>query len=182
MVTNEKELIKALKNSKTKDIAFKWLLNEYKERLYWVIRSKVLLHEDTDDILQNTFIKVFKHIDTFKEDSKLFTWLYRIACNETYTFLKKQAKNKHVSESQIIEERLIHLKSDPYFNGDEVQLKLQLAIAKLPKKQQEVFNLKYFQNYTYETLSELLETSIGGLKSNYHLAVKKITAYLKEND
>lgn len=178
----EKVLVKDLQSDKQREAAFKILVKEYKERLYWHIRKIVLNHDDADDVLQNTFIKVFKNIHNFNGQSKLYTWLYRIATNESITFINKRAKANNVTIEEVKENAIKNLESDVYFNGDEIQLQLQRAIATLPHKQQLVFNMKYFENHTYEQLSEILETSVGGLKSSYHIAVKKITGYIKSNE
>lgn len=138
-------------------------------------------HEDTDDVLQNTFIKVYKNIGNFKEESKLYTWLYRIATNEALTFITKKAKQKNISNEELQEQTIQNLTSDVYFEGDQIQLELQKAINTLPEKQKQVFTMKYFQELTYEELSNILDTSIGALKSSYHIASQKITAYLKTN-
>jgi len=181
-VVEEKELVLALQTVSQKEKAFRELVSQYKERLYWHIRKIVLNHDDTDDVLQNTFIKIFKNVHHFKGDSKLFTWMYRIATNEAITFINKKAKQKNITIEGVKELLISKLESDVYFEGDAIQLQLQKAIATLPQKQQLVFNMKYFENHTYENLSEILNTSVGGLKSNYHLAVKKITAFLKSNE
>lgn len=178
-MVQEKTFIKALKSPKEKEAAFRELVRLYKERLYWHIRKIVLNHDDADDVLQNTFIKIFKNIDHFKGDSKLYTWMYRIATNESITFINRRAKRYKISSEEVQERAIENLTTDVYFEGDEIQWKLQKAIAKLPQKQQLVFKMKYFEELTYEELSEILETSVGGLKSSYHIAVKKITAYLK---
>lgn len=178
----EKVLISALQSDAQKEKAFRLLVTEYKERLYWHIRKIVLNHEDTDDVLQNTFIKIFKNINRFKGDSKLFTWMYRIATNEAITFINKRAKKNNITIEAVKDQIISKLESDVYFEGDTIQLHLQKAIATLPQKQQLVFNMKYFENHNYETLSEILNTSVGGLKSSYHIAVKKITAILKSNE
>lgn len=174
----ESQLIEDLKKQPNR-IAFNTLVQQYQERLYWHIRQMVKNHEDTDDVLQNVFIKVHRSIHSFKGESKLYTWLYRIATNEAITFLNKRAKQYQIS-SEALQERLIDsLESDPYFEGDEIQIKLQRAIQSLPEKQQAVFRMKYFDDITYEELSEIMDTSVGALKSSYHIATKKITAYLK---
>jgi len=178
---NEEQLIAGLQSAEKKNEAFKQLISQYKERLYWHIRKMVLNHDDADDVLQNTFIKVFRHMDNFKEESKLYSWLYRIATNEAITFLNSKAKQNNTTLEKIKDESINNLTADVYFEGDEIQLKLQKAIATLPEKQQLVFNMKYFDDLTYEELSEILETSTGALKSSYHLAVKKITTYLSED-
>jgi len=181
-VLEENELVVALQSVKQKENAFRLLVSQYKERLYWHIRKIVLNHDDTDDVLQNTFIKIFKNIHHFKGDSKLFTWMYRIATNESITFINKKAKQNNLTIEAVKDQIISKLESDVYFEGDAIQLQLQKAIATLPQKQQLVFNMKYFENHTYENLSEILDTSVGGLKSSYHIAVKKITAYLKSNE
>ncbi|MGB5417902.1 RNA polymerase sigma factor [Algibacter sp.] len=177
---NEAQLLEKLKSETHKNQAFKALLELYKERLYWHIRNIVKSHDDADDVLQNTFIKIFKNIDTFKGDSKLFSWMYRIATNESITFLNKKAKRLQVSNEEIQELAINNLTSDVYFEGDAIQLKLQKAIATLPEKQQLVFNMKYFQDLKYKDMSDILETSEGALKASYHIAVKKIEAYLTQ--
>jgi RNA polymerase sigma-70 factor (ECF subfamily) len=181
-VVEEKELVVALQSEQHREAAFKSLVSNYKERLYWHIRKIVLDHDDTDDVLQNTFIKVFKNIHRFKGDSKIFTWMYRIATNESLTFIQKKAKMKNISMESAKELAISKLESDVYFEGDAIQIQLQKAIGTLPHKQQLIFNLKYFDDLTYQELSEILDTSVGGLKSSYHIAVKKITAYLKSNE
>ena len=182
MVTNELELVQALQSKNQNQQAFRELVACYKKRLYWHIRKIVVSHEDADDVLQNTFIKVFRNIHNFKGDSKLYTWIYRIATNEAITLLNKNAKQRNITSEEYKQQAINKLESDVYFEGDAIQLALQKAIATLPQKQQLVFNMKYFDNIKYEELSEILDTSVGGLKSNYHLAVKKITAYLKNQD
>jgi len=181
-VLEENELVVALQSVKQKENAFRLLVSQYKERLYWHIRKIVLNHDDTDDVLQNTFIKIFKNIHHFKGDSKLFTWMYRIATNEAITFINKKAKQNNLTIEAVKDQIISKLESDVYFEGDAIQLQLQKAIATLPHKQQLVFNMKYFENHTYENLSKILDTSVGGLKSSYHIAVKKITVYLKSNE
>jgi RNA polymerase sigma-70 factor (ECF subfamily) len=178
----DQSLVEALKSPHQKEAAFRELVSLYKERLYWHIRKMVLDHDDTDDILQNTFIKVFRSIDKFKGDSKLYTWLYRIATNEAITFLNKKAKKANITSQEQNELAISRLESDVYFEGTEIQLALQRAIATLPDKQRLIFTMKYFEEHTFEQLSEILETSVGGLKSGYHIAVKKITAYMKEHE
>ncbi len=174
----EETLVAELKDKRTQAKAFEVLVNTYKERLYWHIRRIVLSHDDTDDVLQNTFIKVYRNIEGFKGESKLYSWMYRIATNESLTFLSQKSKKLGVT-SEALQERLAeNLESDVYFEGDDVQLKLQKALATLPEKQKLVFNMKYFQEMKYEEISEILETSVGGLKASYHLAVKKIESYL----
>lgn len=177
-MNNDQELISRLRSPDSRDSAFRQLMTLYKERLYWHIRKIVISHDDTDDVLQNTFIKVYKNIDKFKGQSKLFSWMYRIATNEAITHLNKNAKRFQISSEEAQEQAINNLTSDVYFDGNEIQLKLQQAIATLPQKQQLVFNMKYFDNIKYKDMSGILETSEGALKASYHLAVKKIESYL----
>lgn len=181
-MVEEQSLLTALKSQSQREQAFRELITTYKERLYWHIRKIVLNHDDADDVLQNTFIKVFRNIDKFQGDSKLYTWMYRIATNEAITFINKRAKKMQITSEEVQQAVLSNLEEDVYFEGSEIQLKLQRAIATLPQKQQLVFNMKYFDDITYEDLSKILETSVGGLKSSYHIAVKKITAHLENNE
>ncbi|WP_310994131.1 RNA polymerase sigma factor [Aequorivita marina] len=181
-MVEEKELVAALQTEAEKEAAFRQLVTEYKQRLYWQIRNMVLDHEDADDVLQNTFIKIFRNINSFKGDSKLHTWMYRIAANESITFLNKKAKRNNITLEEVKDNALRNLESDVYFEGDAIQLQFQKAIATLPEKQRLIFTMKYFEDHTFKELSEILETSVGGLKSSYHIAVKKITAFIKTNE
>jgi len=176
---NEAKLLSLLKLDNSKELAFKTLVKRYKEKLYWHIRKIVISHDDADDVLQNTFIKIFRNIDKFKGDSKLYTWMYRIATNESISFLNSKAKRNQVSNETLNENALQNLVADVYFEGDEIQLKLQKAIAQLPRIQQLVFNMLYFDNIKYKDMSSILETSEGALKASYHIAVKKIKTYLQ---
>jgi RNA polymerase sigma factor (sigma-70 family) len=178
-LTDETLLIEQLKNVQTKEKAFKELVFLYKERLYWHIRKIVISHDDTDDVLQNTFIKIFKNIDKFNQDSKLFSWIYRITTNEAITFINKRAKQRNLDISDYQQELASNLAIDNFFTGDEIQIILQKAIATLPQKQQLVFNMKYFDEIKYNEMSEVLETSVGALKASYFHAVKKIEKYIK---
>jgi len=173
----DEELIEMLR-AKGKDFAFSFIVKKYKETLYWHIRKMTINHDDADDVLQNTFIKAWKGLDNFRADSKLYTWMYRIATNETISFLNKKRKNIALP-IDIKDELLSKLESDVYFNGDEMQLKLQKAILQLPDKQRIVFNMKYFDEIKYTEMAKILETSEGALKASYHHAVKKIEGYLK---
>lgn len=175
----EETLVNELKNKESQAKAFEVLVNTYKERLYWHIRRIVLNHDDADDVLQNTFIKVFRSIDKFKGDSKLYSWMYRIATNEALTFLKQKSRKLGFSNEELQEQLVENLQADVYFEGEEIQLKLQQALATLPEKQKLVFNMKYYQEMKYDEISEVLETSVGALKASYHLAVKKIETYLR---
>lgn len=180
-MVQEDLFIQALQNSETQNRAFQQLVSQYKERLYWHIRRIVLNHDDADDVLQNTFLKVYKNIGGFKGDSALFSWMYRIATNEAITFLNQKAKKASVGSEELQDYLVKNLEADVYFEGDEIQLKLQKAISLLPDKQRLVFNMKYFEELKYEEISEILNTSVGALKSSYHHAVKKIEEYLTGN-
>ena len=177
----EKDFIRDLLDPKTQNVAFQKLLRDYQRPLYSHIRNIVLNHDDADDVLQNTFVKVFQHLKNFKGDSKLFSWMYRIATNESITFLQQRAKKQGISNEEVKEKALNKLESDVYFDGDEIQLKLQKAIASLPEKQQLVFKMKYIEELKYEEMSEILGTSVGALKASYHIAVKKVEEFLQKN-
>lgn len=179
MNSSEEKLVKRLQDPESRNDAFRELLGLYKERLYWQCRNIVKNHEDADDVLQNTFLKIFRNIEKFKGDSKLFSWMYRIATNEAITFLNNRAKKQQISSEELQQKIIDNLENDVYFEGDEIQLKLQKAIATLPEKQQQVFNLKYFQELKYREMSDILDTSEGALKASYHHATKKIEEYLK---
>ncbi len=162
-------------------IKFEELVSTYKERLYWHIRRMVISHQDADDVLQNTFIKIYKNLHNFKGESSIYTWLYRIATNESLTFINKRAKTLKISNESLKDTLVTNLRSDPYFDGDAAQLKLQEAIATLPPKQKQVFIMKYYDELQYNEMATILETSEGALKASYHHAVRKITEYVTEN-
>ena len=179
VTVSEDQLLLQLQDKETRNSAFRELVSLYKERLYWHIRNMVKDHDDTDDVLQNTFIKIFSNIEGFKGDSKLFSWMYRIATNEAINHLNQKAKKLNINYEGLQEHLVNNLESDVYFEGDEIQLKLQKAIASLPEKQQQVFNMKYFEELKYREISDILGTSEGALKASYHIAVKKIEDFLK---
>jgi len=167
--------------SDTQNYAFNLIVRKYQERLYWQIRKIVINHDDADDVVQNTFLKVWGGLQNFREDSQLYTWLYRIATNEALTFLKRK-KTKFFLPLIDVEQQLSNsIESDPYFDGNELQAKLQKAIVRLPDKQKLVFNMKYFEEMKYEDMSKILGTSVGALKASYHHAVKKIEKFLEED-
>ena len=182
MPDTDRHIIADLKDKNKRDLAFHTLVNTYQERLYWHIRKIVMNHDDTDDVLQNTFLKVWRSIDKFREESSLYTWLYRIATNESITFLNSKKKKNMMPLNDVSEYLLENLMSDPFFEGDEIQLKLQHAIIRLPEKQRLVFNMKYFDEMKYDEMAEVLETSVGALKASYHHAAKKVEEYLKNTD
>ena len=178
----EKEIILKLQEPDQQWEAFEWIVNTYKEQLYYQIRRMVLSHEDADDLLQNTFIKAWNNLEYFRGEAKLSTWLYRIALNECLNFLNKQRAQKHLSIEESEANLLNQLESDPYFDGDQTQLLFEKAIQTLPEKQRIIFHLKYFQDMKYNEISEIMGTSIGALKASYHHAVKKIEEFFKQND
>jgi len=178
---DEKAFITTLLDPETQNTAFNSLVQQYSRPLYNHIRGMVIYHDDTDDVLQNTFIKIFKNLENFKGDSKLFTWMYRIATNEALTFLSQKARKNNLQPGEVQEKAMNNLQADEYFEGDALQLKLQKAVTSLPEKQQLVFRMKYFEDMKYEDMSEILGTSVGALKASYHHAVKKIEDYINNN-
>ncbi len=177
----EKEFIQNLLNPKTQNEAFQKLLLTYQKPLYNHIRNIILDHDDTDDVLQNTFIKVFKNLKNFKGESKLFSWMYRIATNEAITFINKRAKLNGTTSKTLQSKIVENLEADSHFDGNAIQLKLQKAIVNLPEKQQLVFKMRYFEEIKYEEMSEILGTSVGALKASYHHAVKKIEIFMTKD-
>jgi RNA polymerase sigma-70 factor (ECF subfamily) len=178
---SDKELVQQFRNGSNRNKAFNDIVIKYQERLYWHIRKLVISHDDADDVMQNTFIKAFEGLNRFREDASLFTWLYRIATNESLTFLKKKSRRYLLPMGENLMHLEETLESDVYFNGDEIQMKLQKAIILLPEKQRIVFNLKYFEEMKYEEMSDILNTSVGALKASYHHAIKKLEKYLTED-
>ena len=182
MIEPEEDILLQLNQPQKRAKAFSQVVRSYQERLYWHIRKMVLSHEDANDVLQNTFMKAWNGLDGFRGDSQVSTWLYRIATNETLTFLTNK-RLKMVSGMDEVEDLMLrNLQSDTYFNGNEVEFKLQKAILTLPEKQRLVFNMKYFEDITYEEMEAILGTTTGALKASYHHAVKKIENYLQEEE
>lgn len=181
MEQNEALILQLLSSEKTKKKAFDVIVRSYGERLYWKIRYIVLRHEDADDVLQNTLMKAWTNIDSFHGKSKILTWLYSIAINEALDFVRKSKNNASsvMTDDSGVAERLM---ADEYFDGDETHALLMQAVATLPEVQRTVFNLKYFDNMKYSEISAILNTSEGSLKASYHIAVKKITEYIKLNE
>lgn len=162
--------------------AFKLLVKDYHQRVYWQIRRMLLIHEDADDIAQNVFIKIYQNLNSFKNESKLSTWIFRITYNETINFIHKNAKEQNVSFEDYSMNIADDLSTDEYYTGDEIELKLQKAIASLPEKQRVVFMMKYYDEMKYEQISEISGTSVGALKASYHHAVTKIKEFLEDED
>ena len=176
--TDDQELLLSFKEPATRERAFTGIIKKYQERLYWHIRRMIVDHDDTNDVLQNMFIKVWKGLENFREDSQLYTWLYRIATNESLTFLSQQKKRSSVSLSDVETGLSNKLKSDTNFDANKLEWKLQLGIQNLPEKQRLVFNLRYYDEMPYEEMSRILDTSEGALKASYHHAAKKIEEFI----
>jgi RNA polymerase sigma factor (sigma-70 family) len=172
------ELLVQFRDPATKERAFTSIIKKYQEKLYWHIRRMVVEHEDANDVLQNMFIKVWKGLENFREDAQLYTWLYRIATNESLTFIEQQKKRSSVSLSDVETGLSNKIHADKHFDPNKLEWKLQVAIQHLPEKQRIVFNLRYYDEMPYEEMSRVLETSEGALKASYHHAVKKIEDYI----
>ena len=177
MVPTDKELLAQFSNSDTKEKGFTAIVRKYQEKLYWHIRRMVIEHADADDVLQNVFIKVWKGLEHFREDSQLYTWLYRIATNETLSFLEKQKRTATQPLNDLESSLENKIKADSYFDSNQLEWRLQLAIQELPEKQRLVYNLRYYDAMPYEKMSQILETSEGALTASYHHAAKKIEAF-----
>jgi RNA polymerase sigma factor (sigma-70 family) len=177
-VTDE-HILHCLRSDTHFERGFRLLMGKYKERLYWHIRRIVVSHDDTDDVLQNTFVKVYRGILQFEEKSKLYTWLYRIATNEALTHLQQQTRHETTAFDDVANALTNRLEADAWFDGDELKQTLQKAIIQLPEKQKIVFNLRYFEEMPYEEMAQVLDTSTGALKASFHHAVKKIEAFFK---
>ncbi len=178
---SDAELLIQFRNPDTKESAFTAIIKKYQEKLYWHIRRMVVDHDDANDVLQNVFIRVWNGLENFREDAQLYTWLYRIATNESLTFLEQQKKRSAVSLSDVETGLSNKIKADKHFDANKLEWKLQVAIQQLPEKQRLVFNLRYYDEMPYEEMSRILETSEGALKASYHHAVKKIEEYIKNN-
>lgn len=181
MYPDDKELLHLFRQPETREQAFTGIIKKYQEKLYWYIRRMVVDHDDTHDVLQNMFIKVWNALDNFREDSQLYTWLYRIATNESLTFLEQQKKRSAVSLSDVESNLSNKIMADRHFDSNKLEWKLQLAIQQLPEKQRIVFNLRYYDEMPYEEMSRVLETSEGALKASYHHAVKKIEDFIRNH-
>ncbi|WP_449421285.1 RNA polymerase sigma factor [Pedobacter puniceum] len=178
----DSEILEKFNNPQTQELGFKLLLNKYQQKIYWHIRRIVIEHEDADDVVQDVFIKVWKNLESFRQDSQLYTWLYRIATNESITFLNKKKTKFNSSFEELSEKLSESLNDDNYFTGDQIQKKLQKALLTLPEKQRLVFNMKYYDDLKFQEISDILGTSVGALKASYHLAVKKIEQFLLASD
>ena len=176
--TSDAELLVQFRDPATKERAYTSIIRKYQEKLYWHVRRIVIQHEDANDVLQNVFIRVWNGLENFREDSQLYTWLYRIATNESLTYLEQQKKRSSVSLSDVEGGLSNMIKADKHFDPNKIEWKLQLAIQQLPEKQRVVFTLRYYDEMPYEAMSRVLETSEGALKASYHHAVKKIEDYM----
>ena len=179
--TEDQEILDKLSAEPSRNFGFRLLVEKYQQRIYWHVRKMVIDHDDADDLVQDIFIKVYGNIHTFRADSQLYTWLYRIATNECLNFLKKKRRRFFLPLGDVEHELSEKLETSPYLEGDEIQKKLQKALLKLPDKQRLVFNMKYFDEMKYEDISEITGTSVGSLKANYHHAVKKIEEFMTMN-
>ncbi len=177
----DEEIIEKIQDVKTINYGFNLLMDKYQEKVYWVIRRMVIEHEVADDVAQETFVKVWKNIESFKGDSKLYTWIYRIATNEALNHLRKKKRRFFLPIGDVEHELRSSLDADVYYTGDDIQLKLQKALLKLPEKQRLVFNMKYFEEMKFKDIAEVMEVSVGSLKAQYHHAVKKIEKFIKED-
>jgi RNA polymerase sigma factor (sigma-70 family) len=178
VVMQDAELLSEFRNPSTKEKGFTAIIKKYQEKLYWHIRRMVVEHEDANDVLQNVFIRVWNGLENFREDSQLYTWLYRIATNECLTFLEQKKRKSAVSLSDVEGSLSNSIKADKHFDPNKLEWKLQLAMQQLPEKQRIVFNLRYYDEMPYEEMSRVLETSEGALKASYHHAVKKIEDFI----
>lgn len=174
----DKELLEKVRNPETRNYGFNMLVRTYQQRVYWHIRKMVIDHDDADDLTQEVFIKIHKHIESFREDSQLYTWIYRITTNECLSFLQRKKRRFFLPIGDVAKELMGKLDNSSHVSGEEIQLKLQKALLTLPDKQRMVFNMKYFDDMTYEDISEITNTSVGALKASFHHAVKKIEDFL----
>ncbi|WP_207434451.1 RNA polymerase sigma factor [Sabulibacter ruber] len=177
----DKEILEKFQNPDSRNLAFNQLVRKYQQKVYWHVRKMVIDHDDADDLTQEVFVKVWTNLENFRKDSQLYTWIYRIATNECLNFLSSKKKRFFLPLHDVAAELSEKLDSSDSFTGDEIQLKLQKALLRLPDKQRLVFNMKYFDEMKYEEISEILGTSVGALKASYHIAVKKIEEYLKKD-
>lgn len=179
MQADDRLLLQQFREPETKERAFTAIIKKYQEKLYWHVRRMVVDHDDANDVLQNVFIKVWNALANFREDSQLYTWLYRIATNESLTFIEQQKKRSSVSLNDVESNLSNKVEADKHFDPNKLEWKLQQAIQELPEKQRIVFNLRYYDEMPYEEMSRVLDTSEGALKASYHHAVKKIEDYIK---
>lgn len=173
----DSEILEKFSSERTKNEAFNLLLQKYQQKIYWHIRRLVIDHDDADDLVQETFVKVWKNLANFRSDSQLYTWIYRIATNESITFLNRKKQKYNIPLDEVSGELSEKLAASSYFDGDKLERKLQQAVLTLPEKQRIIFNMKYFDDMKYEEISEVLGTSVGALKASFHIAAKKIETF-----
>jgi len=178
----DEEILEKFSNESTRNEAFNLLISKYQEKIYWHVRRLVIDHDDADDLVQEVFIKVWKSLAKFRNDSKLYTWIYRIATNECITFLNKKKQRNQTPLDEVSEELSESLVASSYFNGDKIQMKLQQALLTLPEKQRLIFNMKYYDDLKYDEISAILGTSVGALKASFHIAVKKIEVFMLNDE
>lgn len=179
--TPDQEIVSLILNEATANKGFRLLVSQYQEQLYWQVRKIVIVHDDADDVLQNVFIKIFKGVKNFKGDSKLSTWMFRIAYNESMTFLTKKGKTLQISSQELQDHLTEKLEADVYFTSDEIELALKKALAQLPDRQREVFNYRYYDDLKFKDIATILELSEGAVKSTYHIAAKKVEQFINVN-
>ena len=179
---DDNEIVRLFHSEKGEERAFRMLVEKYSQPLYWHIRKIVMCHEDSDDILQETFVKIWQGLKEFRQEAKLFTWMFRVATNEAINFLAEKKRRPYGNSEEITPELANRLESDLFFSGDDIQKELQRAVLKLPERQRIVFNMKYFDDMRYEDIAEVLGVAVGTLKATYHNAVKKIEASLRIAD
>ncbi|WP_192820511.1 RNA polymerase sigma factor [Rufibacter sp. LB8] len=177
----DKEILEKFQNPQSRNLAFNQLVRKYQQKVYWHVRKMVISHDDADDLTQEVFVKVWSNLENFRKDAQLYTWIYRIATNECLNFLSAKKKRFFLPIHDVAAELSEKLETSDGFSGDEIQLKLQKALLRLPDKQRLVFNMKYFDEMKYEEMSEILGTSVGALKASYHIAAKKIEEFLKSH-
>ncbi len=178
----DEEILLKFKDEQTRTLAFNLLLQKYQQKIYWHIRRLVIDHDDADDLVQETFVKIWKNLANFRNDSQLYTWIYRIATNESITHLNRKKNKNNISIDEVNTELAETLTASTHFDGNKIQRQLQAAILTLPEKQRIIFNMKYFDDMKYDEISEVLGTSVGALKASFHIAVKKIELFLKNID
>jgi RNA polymerase sigma-70 factor (ECF subfamily) len=177
----DKEIISLILERSTTNQGFRVLVAQYQEQLYWQIRKMVFVHDDADDVLQNVFLKIFKGVKNFKGESKLSTWMFRIAYNESITFLKRKEKSLQLSSQELQDQLIEQLQADIYFTSDDIELALKKALSHLPSRQREVFNFRYYDSLKFKEIAAILDLSEGAVKSTYHIAAKKVAQFLKLN-
>lgn len=178
---DDQELLSRIKDPESRNFGYNLLIKKYQQRIYWHIRKMVVDHDDADDLVQETFIKVYRNLESFRADSQLFTWIYRIATNECLNFLKKKKRRFFLPIGDVEHELMQKIDESPHIEGDEIQKKLQKVLLKLPEKQRLVFNMKYFDEMKYEEIADITGTTVGSLKASYHHAVKKIEEFMTDN-